>query len=200
MAQEMGYSADFAFDIVYNGWDALKAGDRSSLLNFILATRPRLTILSPPCTMFSDLMLWNASKMDPNVYQQRMTGAVIMFEYALDLCMHLHEAKLSFALEHPCSASSWKLEKFRACVEKVGTKMALFSFDQCSLGLLSPDGQRKLKKKTRIFSNADCVARELSLCKCTCAPEEHLKIRGSQHGVRVSRFAQVYPPEFCRKL
>ena len=48
MAQEMGYSADL--------WDALKAGDRSSLLNFILATRPRLTILSPPCTMFSDLM------------------------------------------------------------------------------------------------------------------------------------------------
>ena len=56
MARKMGQRADFAFDVVYNAWNALLASDREAVKQFLIAVRPKLTVLSPPCTMFSALM------------------------------------------------------------------------------------------------------------------------------------------------
>ena len=54
-ARRAGLAADFAFDITYNGWDALNPHMRSELRHFIRTMDPKVLILSPPCTMFSPL-------------------------------------------------------------------------------------------------------------------------------------------------
>ena len=54
-ARRAGLTADFAFDITYNGWDALNPRMRTELFHLIRAMDPKVLILSPPCTMFSPL-------------------------------------------------------------------------------------------------------------------------------------------------
>ena len=54
-ARRAGLTADFAFDITYNGWDALNPRMRSELFHLIRSMNPKVLILSPPCTMFSPL-------------------------------------------------------------------------------------------------------------------------------------------------
>ena len=54
-ARRAGLTADFAFDITYNGWDALNPQMRTELFHLIRAMDPKVLILSPTCTMFSPL-------------------------------------------------------------------------------------------------------------------------------------------------
>lgn len=57
VAQRWAHNDDaiFAFDITYNGWDCLDMHMRAQLKKMIHALRPKLLVLSPPCTMFSAL-------------------------------------------------------------------------------------------------------------------------------------------------
>ena len=135
--------------------------------------------------------------MDPAVFQRRMNEATVMFEYAVSMCVTLHEHGLKFVLEHPCAASSWQNAKFQAFLRQLG-KDSLFSFDQCSVGLCSPDGKSKLRKRTRFFTNARVIKEALSNCKCNCA--EHMRIIGWQQGVQLSTHAQVWPDMLCKKV
>lgn len=56
VASQRGHTADFAFDIEYNQWDALNPTMRVQLSRIIHIMAPRVLVLSPPCTMFSPLM------------------------------------------------------------------------------------------------------------------------------------------------
>ena len=141
--------------------------------------------------------LWNKKKIPPAVFQARMAEAVIMFDFSVEVCMLLEGLGLKFVLEHPCSASSWHTTKFLRAYQQLGPE-SLFSFDQCVLGLRSPDGKSKLRKRTRFWTNAAPVKDLFSCCKCTC--DAHMTIQGSQQGVRVSQHAQVYPDLLCEKL
>lgn len=56
VASQLGHTADFAFDIEYNQWDALNGEMRVQLSRIIHIMAPQVLVLSPPCTMFSPLM------------------------------------------------------------------------------------------------------------------------------------------------
>ena len=60
-AQKAGYEADFAFDLVYNAWDAMKPEMKSQLKDMLRIMKPAMLVLSPPCTMFSALTRCGAS-------------------------------------------------------------------------------------------------------------------------------------------
>lgn len=55
MANEMGSSGGASLDI-RNGWNALKPEHQERAIELLLYLRPYVTMLSPPCTLFSALM------------------------------------------------------------------------------------------------------------------------------------------------
>ena len=54
-AQVAGHNSKYAFDITYNGWDCMEVSMRHQLKALVTALKPKMLILSPPCTMFSAL-------------------------------------------------------------------------------------------------------------------------------------------------
>ncbi|CAK9055719.1 unnamed protein product [Durusdinium trenchii] len=104
VAQRWAHNDDaiFAFDITYNGWDCLDMHMRAQLKKMIHALRPKLLVLSPPCTMFSALTrMWNVKLWTEEEYDDRMAKAELMFNYALELCELQSSKQLGFVLENP---------------------------------------------------------------------------------------------------
>eukprot|EP00969_Alexandrium_andersonii_P323158 14278764-Alexandrium_andersonii.AAC.1 len=54
-AAELGYRAFVSCDLE-TGWDFRAPGHRESLMKDILKRGPRVIVLSPPCTAFSQMM------------------------------------------------------------------------------------------------------------------------------------------------
>ena len=55
-ARVAGYiDSKFAFDITYNGWDCMEVSMRRQLKEILMVLKPKVLVLSPPCTMFSPL-------------------------------------------------------------------------------------------------------------------------------------------------
>lgn len=54
-AQVAGHESKYAFDITYNGWDCMEVSMRHQLKALLTSLKPKMLVLSPPCTMFSAL-------------------------------------------------------------------------------------------------------------------------------------------------
>ena len=159
----------------------------------------RFIMMSPPCTMYSQMQTCfrNFEKMKPELLAEKWVCA----DSYLDGCMNFAKRQASqgkwFAFEHPLRASSWK----RASVQEV---MALegvqtVRFDQCVLGLKSPVKEEPIKKPTTIMSNSQAMIDAFTGVTCRCIVP-HKQIQGSEGGIQLSKYCQVYPPPMARKL
>ena len=71
-------------------------------------------------------------------------------------------------------------------------------FDQCKVGLRSPDG-RPMKKRTRLLTNSSKVIRIFSELQCDCETP-HVQVLGTNLGIRLASYCQVYTPQLCMHL
>lgn len=199
--KRLGLEADVECSMdLTKGHDFLTVDARASCLRAVLERKPKFLMVSPPCTMYSQLQrLFNLHKMSEEQRAARFLEADNLLDFAMHLCKVQSDSGRYYCFEHPHRASSWD----RASVKKIRDLDGSFtiSFDQCQTGLVSPGSDPKpIKKRTTLLSNAPAIHHIFSPLQCACPAGAHQVIEGSIDGILVSKWAQHYPPLLCEKL
>ena len=82
----------------------------------ISGPRSQVSHLSPPCTMFSQLMNTNWARMDAAVVKQRWKEAMTLLKLPLEVAYFTMSIGGIFISEHPTGASSWRLPEMQALI------------------------------------------------------------------------------------
>ena len=114
--------------------------------------------------------------------------------FAVHLCMKQARAGRYFAFEHPAGAASWNTRVMPMLARMQGCRQVEFDF--CCFGMKSEDelGVGMVKKRTRVLTNSEFVARGLGKAQCK-GDHRHVHL---VHGRAAA--CQVYPAAFCRAV
>ena len=190
-----GESFDFKDD---EELDLGAVNGRASVWRHIDVYDPRVFLLSPPCTLFSQLMkLWGRQTIGEEKYQTRLVTAKQLWDFACQVAMSQLKRGQHFVLKHPDGASSWVEDCAISLCQQDGVFVS--RFDQCRFGLRSPGSRKPIRKRTRLVHNIPAVHNTFGDVFCECQ-EEHRRIEGSEAGVRVSSFCETYPPAMVEAL
>lgn len=193
-----GFLAVHSFDIM-TGYDFLTADSHARALKLQSRYRPFFTMLSAPCTMYSPLQNANLGKMDLAMKKCRWSEAHCLLDYSMLVAKRRDSTSRSvfFAHEHPQKATSWKRQSVKDLEEEEDVMKV--SFDQCRVNLRTPVSKKPLQKRTRLLTNSAAIVDLFQPLQCACT-EEHATIEGSEGGIQLSKWCQVYTPEFVDKL
>lgn len=195
-AVKAGMRASLSADLL-TGWNLAVPDERARLVQEIRRRRPKVLILSPPCTWFSGLMNFNWSKLPVPVREKALKLATTHLEFCMFLASTQHKAGRGWLFEHPAAAKSWK--NTRVCEVSGMPGVQRSSFDQCRFGLKSKVDKRPMKKRTSFLSNMPSVGLKFCNSNCLGCPD-HVVIQGSEGGVKRSVWAQRYPELLCQEI
>eukprot|EP00435_Cladocopium_sp_Y103_P033240 s571_g8.t1 len=171
---------------------------RASVWKHIDLYDPRVFLLSPPCTLFSQLMkLWGRQAIGEEKYLTRLLTAKQLWEFACDIAKSQLGRGQYFVLEHPDGASSWEEDSAISLMQQDGVMVS--RFDQCRFGLKAPVSRKPIRKRTKLLHNIPALHITFGDVFCQCQ-EEHRRIEGCEAGVPVSSFCETYPPEMVQGL
>ncbi|CAJ1403045.1 unnamed protein product [Effrenium voratum] len=191
-----GFLAVYSFDIV-TGYDFLQFEDRARAWSLLEAHDPMFAMLSSPCTMFSTMQNANLAKMNPADRARRFEEANCLLDYSMMVAKRQCRKRQLFAHEHPQRARSWKRPSVQAVAKEPGVHKV--SFDQCRVNLRTPVTKKLLKKRTTLLTNSAALVNLFTPLQCCCS-EAHAVIEGSEGGISLSKWCQVYTPEFVDLL
>ena len=72
-------------------------------------------------------------------------------------------------------------------------------FDQCMVGRKSPIRKIPMRKRTRLMTNSKALVQCFSGLVCVKS-HTHREIKGSEGGIKLSMYAQIYPMEMCERI
>jgi hypothetical protein len=176
------------------GWDFLVKEHKCSGMKDVAWRMPSVTMLSPPCKMFSQIMDTNWFRMDPTKRWQELERALELLDFAVWVMQYQLEHKRHFIFEHPVNAKSWS----RPNVVKLAGKSNVFKveFDQCMVGLKSPVSRIAMKKRTTLLTTLPTVVAAFESKQCD-GSHDHVPINDSEYGKKLSSASQEYPEEMC---
>lgn len=194
--RKLGMTAGTSVDIL-SGYNLKEFGARRAVLDLLERCRPLCLLVSPPCTMYSQLQsLFNLRKMSPETLQMRWAEAHLHLDFSMFLCQYQARRGRFFIFEHPWRASSWERESVRKVAELPNCMKTVF--DQCQSGLATPDAKKEpIKKRTTLMSNCPSVGELFGPLQCP-GTHSHHHIEGSSNGVSLSWWCQMYPPPLCQ--
>ena len=160
--------------------------------------KPKVMILSPPCTMFSTLQQTNKTKMNPRVWQNQMRLTEFMWDMAIRMARAQHKGGCAFIIEHPASALSWNRSTTKAFLNQF-PRIQEVVFDMCAIGMRAPGTLEPIRKRTKLLTNSDLVVRAFQTLQCTCQVP-HMRISGRYQGQNLSTYAAHYPEPMCELL
>ena len=196
-ARTKGLTGCLSLDLLC-GWDFRVKRLRNLSLHLLSVLSIMLVILSPPCTIFSELQrLWNFKRMLKETFEAKWAEGMLYLEHAMLCCMCQHNAGRAFVFEHPARASSWKTSVVQAVMKLPG--VFLVTFDQCMLGLCTKVHGVPTRKRTTIMTNSRHIASRFAHLMCD-KTHEHRAIEGSEGGIRRSVWAQKYPAPMVNLL
>ena len=194
-ADVFGLKAGQSFDLEL-GWDLLDPIRQQAVKDYIATEQPGLTVISPPCTLFSMLqnLNWPRWTSDTNTFEKHMVElrkAKRLLKFCAEICQLCIDLQLSFLFEHPWSASSWQEPCLSRLVNQPSCHLA--RGDQCMFQLVDQSGEL-MRKRSGFLTNNIEIAKTLNL---TCdRSHEHQHVMGKAQGASInrSRLAQKYPP------
>lgn len=193
-----GFLALHSFDLI-TGYDLLSADGRARALKLQDRHRPFFTMLSAPCTMYSPMQ--NAKPRQNECSHQKTQIRRSPLHAGLFNSMLIAQRQMAkkrfFAHEHPQKATSWKRQSVQDIAEQEGVMKV--SFDQCCVNLKTPISQKPLQKRTTRLTNSAAIVQLLQPLQCACQ-EPHATIEGSEGGIQLSKWCQIYTHEFVDKL
>ena len=191
VANAKGLSGCLSLDII-TGWDFQNSELRCLSLDLLATLCIGFVILSPPCTIFSELQrLFNFKKMSQAMIASKWAEGMLYLKHAMDCCLRQYHQGRFFVFEHPASATSWRQNEVMRVAALPGVWVV--TMDQCMCGLVSPVNRVPMRKRTKLMTNSRLIAARFAgkLCDKSHA---HQEITGSEGGIRRSSWAQRYPP------
>ena len=193
----LGLCASLSCDLL-TGWDFLEQGCIDLSLGLLDQLDINFLILSPPCTVFSELQrLWNFKRMSPEKVRAMWAHGMKLLTHAIACAQRQVNAGRFFVLEHPARASSWQTAEMKHLKNQPFVYEVVF--DQCMTGLRSKVHRMPMRKRTRLLTNSVNVVRNFQNLCCDKS-HAHQTIQGSEGGVRRSVWAQCYPPPLVERL
>ena len=190
VARQRGLSGSLSLDIL-TGWDFKVPSFRALSLTLLLQLQILLLVLSPPCTIFSELQrLWNFKRMARAKVEEKWAEGMLYLTHAMDCALQQHQHGRFFIFEHPARATSWNQDVVKRVMQLPGVFTVLV--DQCMLGLRSKVHGVPMRKRTRLMTNSHFLASRFANYKCDSC-HAHQAIQGAEGGVSRSAWAQIYP-------
>ena len=197
VALRLGMRCSLSLDIV-TGWDFTVPSLRAISLQILNQLSVLFLMVCPPCTIFSDLMrLWNFKRMTLEDINMKWEEGMLHLAHSMQCCFQQWQAMRYFAFEHPERATSWQQQEVLRIQRLPGVECIVV--DMCQFGLVSPVGNLPMRKRTRIMTNSPILVGLLQGKRCQ-GTHQHQLVMGSEGGVRLSTWAQVYPDAFCIAL
>ncbi len=181
-----------AFDLTL-GDNLLTREGRNDVRHYLKTNKPGLTVISPPCTLYTVLQNLNQKHLDNpeklKEYLRRVTEARVLMRFGIEICELVAGYGGSFLFEQPQTSRAWK-EPF---VVRLTEELQNFvvTCDQCMFDLRSVEGQLH-KKPTKWLTNNEHIAQALQV-RCD-HKHQHVPVLGSGPGGSRSSRAQEYPP------
>ena len=175
--------------------------DNQALLQAVLKeARPRWLHLAPPCTFWTPISRWTASK-TPEEWASLRTRAKEMWHFALHLAVVQSRDGGKGSLEQPPRCASWRLRSTEAFYI-AHPDWQHFSWPSCAYVMGDPVTRAPWKKMQGFLSNADLSS--VASQKCTCHVR-HGWIQGQiksgpWRGEKRTRIAGEYPLQMCEVL
>ena len=191
-AQRVGLRAELSIDLL-TGWNLLDPEVRIQVVQEIKVRRPKVLMMSPPCTWFSGLMNLNWAKISPPIREQGFRDATLHLEFCMLLADLQESGGRGWVLEHPDTAKSWANAKVQ---ERLHHGSYVARFDQCCFGLVSKVTRTPMKKRTRFMTNILHLWNHFHSKFCD-HHHDHVTVQGSEGGEKRSVWAQRYPPALC---
>ena len=189
-----GWSMDLSVEcpVTRRAWDFWLESDRKLARALVLKDRPGLLILSPPCTLFSQLQNLHPQGLPAERDPKAWAEAIAFVDFAMELAEVQRVAGRSFVFEHPQSATSWKLAKVVEMMLKAGVEEAIF--DMCQFGMVATDslGEAPVHKTTRVMTNDPGIAKSLHGVRC-CGGHRHVHLILGRPAA-----AAIYPIDLCK--
>ena len=197
LAAASGLRARMSLDLM-NGWDGLQAGGQQWLFEELASRRPKLLILSPPCTYLCQLMGLNWWKMDRQVRETKLQDAIKLLDLAIWAAEFQLRGGRDFLIEHPAHAKTWVRPNVKAlCMSE---QVMIAPFHQCVYGLQSKVHKIPIKKPTKFCTSMPSIRDEFDHKYCNHMHAEHQSLEGSEGGEPRSHHAQIYPPQLCNAI
>jgi hypothetical protein len=198
VASAKGHSGSLSLDLNV-GWDFRSKLLRDLSLRLLTMLQTKLLILSPPCTIFSELQrLWNKKKMLPHVFDERWAEGKLYLSHSMQCARKQYDEGRKFVFEHPERAASWKEEEVETVLNLPGVQIVVV--DLCMLGLRSKVSGTPMRKRTKFMTNCCNIAQRFACVGLCDRTHEHQTIQGAEGGVRRSVWAQCYPAPLCQLL
>ena len=190
-----GFSIDLAEADPITGrtWDLSKPHDRRKVRALVLRHRPKLLVLSPPCTLFSLLQNLAPGGLPHIRCPMRWKEALEFLEFAVEMCRLQMKGGRGFVLEHPWLARSWEMEPFKSFSTELGVLMV--RLDMCRYGMTScdQDGVAPVYKPTRLLTNVGPIAEIMA--KTCLGGHRHVHLISGR-----AKAAAIYPQALCRQM
>ena len=153
---------------------------RANLLEEIVRRRPKIVILEPPCTWFSQLLSLNWKHMPRHLREQRLAAAVVLFEFCLLIMRIQLHAGRAFILEHPLGATSWKHPQINDVMFSFAN-VFWADFDFCMFGMVTKINRTPVKKATRLMTNCPHIYKRFAGVRCD-GSHDHTHLLDSEGG------------------
>ena len=197
-ALKKGLLKGAAFDLQL-GTDLLGRPERERVLDYFMKTKPGLTIISPPCTMFSRLQQLSRHKHEDREqlrnYLKKLRDARTLLRFGVDVALTILHLGGSFVFEHPLTSTAWGEQEVQKLIHHDGVQM--YKGDQCMYGLQDSNGKR-YKKPTGWLTNVAEIGEKLSM-KCD-RRHEHEHVIGHNDAGNRSTQAQHYPKAIVESI
>jgi hypothetical protein len=187
-ARKVGLRAELSIDLL-TGWNLLDLDVRMQVVRETKLRRPKVLMMSPPCTWFSGLMNLNWAKQSPPIREQGFRDATLHLEFCILLADLQEWEGRGWVLEHPDAARSWGNARVQ---ERLCHGSYLARFDQCCFGLASKVTRTPMKKRTRFMTNIMPLWNHFHSKFCD-RTHDHTVVSGSEGGERRSVWAQRCP-------
>ena len=188
--RRLGLRGCLSLDIL-TGWDFRLESTRKLSMDLLSRLCLCFLVLSPPCTIFSELQrLWNIKRMTIEVFTAKWQEGILYLTHSMNCARIQHDNHKVFVFEHPARASSWRTPEVMAIAALPGVHT--IDFDQCMLGLVSHVHMLPHRKRTRLLTNSETVSKLFAPFQCDRG-HVHQIIQGSEGGIRRSVWAQHYP-------
>ena len=186
-AQKRGLEVGGAYDL-QTGYDLKSTKDKNRMWSELEEDDPELTVLSPPCTPFSQLQELNFPKMDFAKVVALVGDGLEHWGVACQVAWWQYYRQRFFLLEHPMGSKAWSEESVQELMKMPGVHECLV--DMCAYGMKV--GLELNKKPTRFLTNSEFVAQELQR-RCD-GGHVHETLGGK------AALAARYPPELCAAI
>ena len=200
--RSLGWRVGPSLDLL-TGYNFLNEESRKACVKLVIDLEPRVLMLSPPCTVFSQMQHSNKNRRsDLVLWEQRYEEGKQLWKFACMLFRLQVRLGRHAVIEHPWMATSWSLPISDEMHQLPHVQD--FVFDQCLHGLRTAVEGNPVRKRTKLMSNWPLLANDFNTrctpATCNHTPLTHVWLQGQEGPMSRRRAAQVYPDGMVSSL